>query len=37
VITRKIEDKAKLAAVKVGDKIDITYTQALLVGIEPAK
>jgi Cu/Ag efflux protein CusF len=35
--TRKIEDKTKLAQVKVGDKIDITYTQALIVSIEPAK
>jgi Cu/Ag efflux protein CusF len=37
VVTRKIEDKSKLAQVKVGDKIDIVYTQALLVGVEPAK
>jgi hypothetical protein len=37
VVTRKVEDKAKLALVKVGDKIDIAYTQALLVSVEPAK
>jgi Cu/Ag efflux protein CusF len=37
VVTRTIQDKSKLAGVKVGDKIDITYTQAMLVNIEPVK
>jgi Cu/Ag efflux protein CusF len=36
-ITRKIEDKKNLEGVQVGDKIDITYTQALMVGAESAK
>jgi len=33
-VTRKIEDKKNLEKVKVGDRIDITYTEALLVNIE---
>ena len=37
VITRTVQDRTKLANVKPGDKIDITYTQAMLVNIEPAK
>ena len=36
-MTRKIEDKKNIANVKPGDKIDITYTQALLTSLEPAK
>jgi Cu/Ag efflux protein CusF len=36
-VTRKVEDPKNLAAVKVGDQIDITYTQALLASIERAK
>jgi len=36
-VTRKVEDRKNLEGVKVGDKIDITYTQAALVGVEPAK
>jgi hypothetical protein len=36
-ITRKIEDKKDLEGVKVGDRIDITYTQALLTEIAPVK
>jgi Cu/Ag efflux protein CusF len=30
----KVEDKAALAGVKVGDKVDITWTEAVLVSIE---
>jgi Cu/Ag efflux protein CusF len=37
VITRKIEDKKNLEGVKVGDKIEITYTQALVTAVESAK
>jgi Cu/Ag efflux protein CusF len=33
-VTRKIEDKKNLEGVSVGDRIDITYTQALLANIE---
>lgn len=36
-ITRKIEDKKNIEGVKVGDRIDITYTQALVIAAEPAK
>jgi hypothetical protein len=36
-VTRKIEDKKNIEGVQVGDKIDITYTQALMIGAEPAK
>lgn len=32
--TSRVEDKAALAKVKVGDKVDITWTDALLVSIE---
>ena len=33
----RVEDKKALATVKVGDKLDITWTDALLVSFEPAK
>ena len=33
----RVEDKKALAKVKVGDKVDITWTQAVLVGVEPVK
>ena len=36
-VTRRIEDPKNLEGVKVGDRIDITYTQALLVSIERAE
>ena len=36
-LTRKIADKKNLDGVKPGDKIDITYTQALVVAAEPGK
>jgi Cu/Ag efflux protein CusF len=32
-----VQDKARLAKVKVGDKVDIVWTEALLVGLERAK
>jgi Cu/Ag efflux protein CusF len=36
-VTRKVEDRKHLEGVKPGDKIDITYTQAALVSVDPAK
>jgi len=33
----RVEDKKALAQVKVGDKVDITWTQAVLIGIETPK
>jgi Cu/Ag efflux protein CusF len=36
-MTRKIEDKKNLEGVKPGDRIDITYTQAVVVSAEAAK
>jgi len=36
-VTRKVEHRKNLEGVKVGDKIDITYTQAALMSVEPVK
>jgi Cu/Ag efflux protein CusF len=36
-ITRKIKDKKNIEGLKPGDKIDITYTQAALISVVPAK
>ena len=36
-VTRKIEDKKAIEGVKPGDRIDITYTQAVIVNAEPVK
>jgi len=36
-VTRKIEDKKNIAGVKAGDKIDITYTRALVTDVQNAK
>jgi hypothetical protein len=33
----KVEDKEALAKVKVGDKVDIVWTDALLISLDPAK
>jgi Cu/Ag efflux protein CusF len=33
----KVEDKSNLTGVKVGDKVQVSYTQALAVSVEPAK
>ena len=35
--TTKVKDKAALAKAKVGDKVDITWTEALMLSIEDAK
>jgi Cu/Ag efflux protein CusF len=36
-LTRKIADKKNLEGVSPGDRIDITYSQALMIAAEPAK
>jgi hypothetical protein len=36
-VTRKVENRKNLEGVKVGDKIDITYTQAAIMSVEPVK
>jgi hypothetical protein len=36
-VVRKVENAKYLEGVKVGDKIDITYTQAMALEIEPVK
>jgi hypothetical protein len=36
-VSRKVEDRKNLEGVKVGDKIDITYTQAAIMSVEPLK
>ena len=33
----KVEDKKALAKVKVGDRVDITWTQAMVVSLDDAK
>ena len=37
IVTRKIDNAKNLEGVKPGDKIDITYTQAAVVDVEPIK
>jgi Cu/Ag efflux protein CusF len=34
-VTRKIQDKKNIEGLKVGDKVDITYTEALLMSVTP--
>jgi Cu/Ag efflux protein CusF len=36
-VTRKIEDRKNLDGVKPGDKLEITYTEALLMALAPVK
>jgi hypothetical protein len=36
-VTRKIENKKNLEGIKVGDKLDITYTQSVMLSAETAK
>jgi Cu/Ag efflux protein CusF len=36
-VTRKVADKNNLQGVKAGDRIDITYSEAVVVSAEPAK
>ena len=35
--TSRVQDKAALGQVKVGDKVDIVWTEAVLVSVEPGK
>ena len=35
--TSKVQDTSALAKVKVGDKVDVVWTEALLVSIEAGK
>ena len=35
--SRKVADKKAFSQLKVGDKLDMTWTQALLISVEPAK
>ena len=37
VVTRKVQEKKNLAGVTAGDKIEITYTEALLASVDPPK
>src|SRR4029453_8710373 len=37
VVSFKVEDKKRLEKLKVGDQIDITYTEALMITVDPAK
>jgi Cu/Ag efflux protein CusF len=37
VVTRKIEDKKNIEGVKPGDKIDITYTRAIVTSVQNSK
>ena len=37
VYSMRVQDPTRLAGVKVGDTIDVTYTQALLVTVDPVK
>jgi Cu/Ag efflux protein CusF len=35
VLSFRVQDPKNLAGIKVGDKVDVTYTQALLVKVDP--
>ena len=35
--SRKVKDRKALAQVKVGDRLDITWTEAVLISVDPAK
>jgi hypothetical protein len=36
-ITAVVDDKKNLNNVKIGDRVDITYTEAVMIAVEPAK
>lgn len=36
-ITRKVSDRSALADVKIGDRIEVTYSRAVLASVQPAK
>jgi hypothetical protein len=35
--SRKVEDRKALAKLKVGDQLDMTWTEAMLISVDPAK
>jgi len=37
VYSRKVSDKKAFSALKVGDRLDMTWTEALLISVDPAK
>ena len=37
VYTRKVTDKKAFSQLKVGDKLDMTWNQALMISVDPAK
>lgn len=37
VISIRVEDPKRLEGIKVGDTVDVTYTQALLITVDPVK
>ena len=37
VVTRKVQEKKNLTGVKADDRIEITYTQAVLASVDPPK
>jgi Cu/Ag efflux protein CusF len=37
VMSFRVQDARNLQGYKVGDKVEVTYTQALAVSVEPAK
>jgi hypothetical protein len=36
-VSRKIDNKKNLEGIKVGDKLDLTYTQSVLMSAEQSK
>ena len=36
-ITAIVDDKKNLNGVKIGDHVDITYTEAVMIAVEPAR
>ena len=37
VMSLRIQDPKKLEGIKVGDTVDVTYTQALMLSVDPVK
>jgi hypothetical protein len=37
VFSMRVEDPTRLQGVKVGDTLDVTYTQAMLIAVDPMK
>jgi hypothetical protein len=36
-MTAQVEDRKNLEGLKAGDKVDVTFTEALMVTVEPPK